>query len=120
MQRQVAAGSKLSVFGDHDVLVIVKIDGVNADIAVLRHRMAVDRDDAVRHKQINVFLGGNGILHRNSVNLIIVQRHFANIDIAEEGIHGHTAVLGSNGGLDIHVTLLSYNGNIFIGQNISL
>ena len=61
VQGQVTGGKQLAVLGDHDVFIIVFVDGMDGDIAFLGLGGAIDRNDAIPYIHINVFFGGNRV-----------------------------------------------------------
>ena len=94
MQGQVTGGNQLTVLSNDDVVIIIKVYRVNGDIAFLRHSMTVYRDYAFCHKQVNVFSGGNGIIHC----------HFTDFNIALFGADRHASIVRSYGSLNRHIS----------------
>ena len=89
MQRQIPAGSKLAVMGDHQVVpcFFVLVVGVYGNIALLGRGLAVHLDDAVHRLQGHVFF----CRHRINVRPVV-----AYMDVARIGLQGYAAPVGSN------------------------
>ena len=105
MQRQIPAGNKLAVMGDHQVVpcLFVLVVGIYGNIAFHGRGLAVNRDCAVYRFQGHVLF----CCHRINVRAVV-----AHMDVARIGLQGYTAIVGNDRFYNINIAVAGGNRHV--------